>query len=529
VTENDADAYARPDGVEDGFAPRPAEPAYTPPPATVSPEERQVFGRPEGAEPFAPPPGQRIQPQSAPPQPVPPILAEAFGATPGASDGFDPAPGTRIAAAGPRPAPPWWKPDAASDPWRDPSAAFWLGRGAVFPGGRPEQLLPEDDQAEDDVPVPPDDVVEEQRPGGQGYGRVGLRAVLFLVVVGLLAGALGGGIGFWISERAKDRLHHPVSLATTGKPANRPAGSVADIAKRVGPAVVSISVTTANSFAVGSGVVIDKDGDVLTNNHVVAGATGGNATIVVTFASEATAKARIVGQDPASDLAVLKVPTDELTVASLGNSDQLAVGDPVIAIGSPLALQGTVTQGIVSALDRAVHISDESGGNGVYLDAIQTDAAINHGNSGGALVDASGAVVGINSAAVLDIPSGNGQSSSVSGIGFAIPINYARDIAQQLIRSGKAVHASMGVQGRTATANDGLEQGAYLGQIVDNGPADKAGLRPGDVIVVAGSKPIPSYDELVVAVQKSKPGAKLEVTYYRNSAKHTATVTLGKD
>jgi S1-C subfamily serine protease len=398
----------------------------------------------------------------------------------------------------------------------------------VFPGGRPEQLLPEDDHEQDEAPVPPEEA-DEQRPAGRGYGKVGLRAVLFLVIVGLFAGALGGGIGYWLSGHSTDSLHHPVALGQTGKPANRPPGSVADIAKRVGPAVVSIAVTTPDSYAVGSGVVIDKSGDVLTNNHVISGATNGTGSIVVTFADEATAKARIVGADPTSDLAVLKVPTDELTVAALGDSDKLAVGDPVIAIGSPLALQGTVTQGIVSALDRAVHISDDSGGNGVYLDAIQTDAAINHGNSGGALVDASGAVVGINSAAVLDIPNGNGQTSSVSGIGFAIPINYARGIAQQLIQTGKAVHASMGVQGRTATANDGLEQGAYLEQVVAGGPAANAGLKAGDVVVVAGGTTIPSYDELVVQVQKRKPGEKLDIVYYRNSAKHTATLTLGKD
>ncbi|PZS19033.1 MAG: peptidase S1, partial [Pseudonocardiales bacterium] len=262
-----------------------------------------------------------------------------------------------------------------------------------------------------------------------------------------------------------------------------------------------------------------------TNNHVIADAARGDGTIVVTFADEATAKAEIAGRDPTSDLAVLKVPNDQLTVASLGDSDKLAVGDPVIAIGSPLDLQGTVTQGIVSALKRAVVIPSDSG-QGIYIDAIQTDAAINHGNSGGALVDASGAVVGINSAAAFGTTDPSGQQSTVSGIGFAIPINYARDIAQQLIRTGKAVHASLGANGRTATANDGLDQGAYLEQVVPSGPAAKAGLGNGDVIVAADGKPILSYPQLVVIVQAHKPRDAISVTYFRGSAKKTTRVTL---
>jgi len=225
---------------------------------------------------------------------------------------------------------------------------------------------------------------------------------------------------------------------------------------------------------------------------------------------------------------VLKVPNDQLTVASLGDSDKLAVGDPVIAIGSPLDLQGTVTEGIVSALQRAVVIFSDSG-EAIYIDAIQTDAAINHGNSGGALVDASGAVVGINSAAAFGTTDPSGQQSAVSGIGFAIPINYARGIAQQLIRTGKAVHASLGAHGRSATANDGLDQGAYLEQVVPGGPAAKAGLRNGDVIVAADGKPIVSYPQLVVIVQGHKPRDSINVTYFRNSAKKTARVTLDSD
>jgi S1-C subfamily serine protease len=533
VTEHDADAFQRPDGVDDGFAPRPDEPVeYTPPPPTVSPEEQATYQRPPGAEPFAPLPGERIEPHTTAPPPVPQAMSQAFGAPAGVAAGFDPAPGTRLAPSGPAPESPWWKPDAASDPWRDPAAAYWLGRGAVFPGGQPAQLAPEEDQEQDEAPVPPaEDATEEKASGRRGIGRVGLRAITLFVIVGLLAGAVGGGIGYWLTNRSDDVLHRSdVSLGKTGKPANRPPGSVADIAKRVGPAVVSIQVTTQEGSDVGAGVVIDKHGYVLTNNHVVASAGGGQGTVIVTFADEATAKAQIVGLDPVSDLAVLKVPTDELTVAALGDSDALAVGDPVIAIGSPLALQGTVTSGIVSALHRPFHPNDENGLPGAaVIDAVQTDAAINVGNSGGALVDASGAVIGINFAAAFGVTDPNGRLIPASGLGFAIPINYARSIAEQLIRSGKAVHATIGAQGKAVSAGNGLHEGAYLEQISPGGPAAKAGLKPGDVVVAAGGRAVGSFDELVVIVQNHKPGDKLAVTFYRGSAKQTATVTLSSD
>jgi S1-C subfamily serine protease len=519
----------RPPGVTDSFGARPPESDYAPPPPTVSPEEQAVFGRPEGAAEFAPLPGERLSPQPTSVPPVPRIMTDTFGPAAGAIGGFDPAPGTRIRPTG-RPAEsPWWKTGAQHDPWRDPNSPFWLGRGAIFAGGRPAQVPPDEDAEQDEDLDPVEPAADEEPPAATGKYRIGLRAVVFMALVGMAAGLIGGGAGYWLTKHARDSLHHGnVKLAQTGKPANRPPGSIADIAKRVGPAVVSIAVTTPRAYSVGSGVVIDKAGYVLTNNHVISDAANGDGTIVVTFADEATAKAQIAGRDPSSDLAVLKVPNDQLTVASLGNSDQLAVGDPVIAIGSPLDLQGTVTEGIVSALRRAVAIPSDSGGDSVYIDAIQTDAAINHGNSGGALVDASGAVVGINSAAAFGTTDPSGQQSAVSGIGFAIPINYARTIAQQLIRSGKAVHATIGAQGRSATANDGLDQGAYLEQVVPSGPAAKAALRNGDVIVAADGRTILGYPQLVVIVQGHKPGDSINVTYFRGAAKKTAQVTLGK-
>jgi len=455
------------------------------------------------------------------------MYAEAFGAPPHARDGFAPEPGTRLPPTGRRPESPWWKEDAPHDPWRNPNSPFWLGRGAIFAGGRPAQLDPTEDQesSEDDFEPAPDD---EPPPDNVRRGRFGLSALLLALAVALVAGVIGGGAGWWLADNVQEALHRPdVSIAQVDTPANRAPGSVADVAKRVGPTVVSIAVKTEEEFDIGSGVVIDGDGDVLTNNHVVASAAGGKGDIVVTFSNEATARAKIVGRDPTSDLAVIKVPNDQLTVARLGNSDQLAVGDPVIAIGSPLGLQGTVTQGIVSALNRPVHAGSEDGSSDAYLDAIQTDAAINPGNSGGALVNASGAVIGINSAGRFTASDGSGGTIPISGIGYAIPINYAREIALQLIHTGKAEHATLGAQGITALS--GLQVGAYIKQVSPGGAAAKAGLKPGDVVVAADGQIVQAFDQLIVIVQEHKPGDRITVTYYpkNSSKKRTITVTLG--
>jgi S1-C subfamily serine protease len=529
--DQQGEAYARPESVEGSFAPRPPFAGYRPPPPTVAPEDAQVYGRPAPGASFAPLPGERINPRRTPPPPVPLILSDAFGPTAGASGGFDPAPGSRIVPGNGAGQLPWWKHDAPFDPWRDPRSQYWLGSGAIFTRGAPEQLAPELDTEVDDGELPPAPTDAEDESDARvvrAGGRFGLRALMLGIVIALVAGGIGGGVGYWVTHKTDGLVHHGnVSLAKTGKPANRPPGSVADIAARVGPAVVSIAVSTSTEYAVGSGVVIDKRGDVLTNNHVVAdAATGTDASITVTFSDEATAKAQIVGRDPISDLAVIKVPTDQLTVASLGDSDTLAVGDPVIAIGSPLGLEGTVTSGIVSALGRAVHVSSEDGSSDAYLDAIQTDAAINPGNSGGALVDASGAVIGINSAGRFSVPDGSGGETPVSGIGYAIPINYARGIAEQLISSGTAEHGSLEAQGRSVT--DGSRLGAYLVQVAPGGAAANAGLRSGDVIVTADGHSIISYDQLVVIVQEHRPGDKIAVTYFRDGQKKTATITLGK-
>jgi S1-C subfamily serine protease len=479
------------------------------------------YDRPEGVEAsFDPLTGERIAPRPMEVPAVPWQFAEAYRATPTAGNGFDPAPGSRIEASGPPPESPWWRRNAHLDPWRDPSSPFWLGQGAVFAAGRPNQIEAGEDREYDESQFAVSQA-EKAPVAPTGRARYGISVLLLSVLVALLAGAVGGGTGYWLTRHTSNALHRSgVHLAQGGSPANRPPGSVAAIAKRVGPAVVSISVTTSTESAVGSGVVINKDGYVLTNNHVVAPAAHGGS-IVVTFSDEDSARATIVGRDPISDLAVLKVPDTSLTVASLGYSKDLEVGDPVIAIGSPLGLQGTVTTGIVSALNRPVHVYDDSGTSDAYIGAVQTDAAINPGNSGGALVDASGRVIGINSATAQI-----SQGSQATGIGFAIPIDYAKGIAEQLIATGHAVHGTLGANGRSVVS--GLQEGAYLEQVLPGQAAANAGLRDGDVVVAADGQVVAGFDQLVVVVQEHKPGNKIDITYLRGNAKHTTTVTLGK-
>src|SRR5215475_8978480 len=247
--------YARPPGVEDSFALREPEPIYSPPPPTVSPEEHAEFRRPANtnAE-FAPLPGERIPPAHrivAPP--VSPALTRDYGRPAGAG-AFDPEPGSRINPHGREPESPWWKPDARRDPWRDPHSPFWLGRPAVFAGGRPSQLPPDEDAEQGDE-IPPEDELAPEPVRAVRGGPFGLSALVLALVIALVAGALGGGAGYWFATRAHSALHNrDLKLAETGTPANRPPGSVADIVQRVSPAVVSIEERTDQIDGVGAGV-----------------------------------------------------------------------------------------------------------------------------------------------------------------------------------------------------------------------------------------------------------------------------------
>jgi putative serine protease PepD len=271
--------------------------------------------------------------------------------------------------------------------------------------------------------------------------------------------------------------------------------------------------------------VIRDTGYILTNNHVV---DAPEPTLTVSFngADNVDVPARIVGRDPDTDLAVIKVATDKRAVpAALGQSRSLVVGDPVIAIGSPLGLAGTVTTGIISALNRTVNVPGENGQPTRLFNAIQTDAAINPGNSGGALVDARGQVIGINSA-IASLGSGGfgGDQSGSIGVGFAIPIDEARSVAEELIRTGTATHPAIGVRALTSTTKG--QTGALVQEVLAGAPAEQAGLQAGDLITAIDKTKVQSVDELIVAIREHKVGQTVTVTYYRGGAKRTAQVKL---
>jgi putative serine protease PepD len=302
---------------------------------------------------------------------------------------------------------------------------------------------------------------------------------------------------------------------------------VAGIAAAVLPSVVSIQTTSSNGEGTGSGFVIRKDGYLLTNNHVVASAADGGE-IKVAYQDGRTSPATIVGRDPYSDLAVLKVPRTDLKPVTLGDSSSVAVGDPVVAVGSPLGLAGTVTSGIVSALDRPVQAGGSQSGNGseantTYTSAIQTDAAVNPGNSGGPLLDGEARVIGINSAIATLSGGGTGQAGSI-GLGFAIPVNQAQRVAKQLIATGKATRTVIGAS--IDQGYSGAVDGVKLSE-VPAGPAQKAGLRAGDIITRFGTKVVDDPVALIADIRAQSPGTQVKLTYVRDGRTATTTVTLG--
>lgn len=302
-------------------------------------------------------------------------------------------------------------------------------------------------------------------------------------------------------------------------------------ASAVSPSVVAITVQAQGGSGQGSGVVIDGKGHVLTNNHVVAGG-GSGAQISVTLSDGRSFDATVAGTDPSTDLAVLtlKNPPDNLQPIALGDSSALKVGDPVMAVGNPLGLAGTVTTGIVSALDRPVTTGgDESSSQSdpVVTNAIQTSAAINPGNSGGALVNASGQLVGINSS-IATLGASQGSQSGSIGIGFAIPVNEAKSIASQLIAKGSAQHALLGVTSRDGTASDGSAQraGAQIAEVQPGTPAAGAGLRSGDVVVAVNGDRVDSSLSLVAQIRERTVGDKVTLTVLRGGKELKLSATL---
>ncbi|MGW3092417.1 trypsin-like peptidase domain-containing protein [Streptomyces sp. NPDC001102] len=461
-----------------GTATPPAHGTATPPPhgTVAAPAHGAGVPVPHGASPVDPGP-----------QPVP-------AGAPGADTGHQGPPGVVQAPS----ADPW----RTYDPWAQAPAPGPLQQTGASPaGGRPRR------------------------------GRRVL--VLGALVLALVAGSVGGVIGAYLERNGGVGA---VELPQAGKePAGRAPDSVAGIAARALPSVVTLHVTGAEESGTGTGFVLDGLGHILTNNHVVEPA-GSGGRITVTFNSGDTAKATVVGRDSGYDLAVVKVSgVSGLKPMPLGNSDNVQVGDPVVAIGAPFDLAGTVTSGIISAKERPITAGGDSadGTDVSYVDALQTDAPINPGNSGGPLLDSQARVIGINSAirsADDGSDSGSGQAGSI-GLGFAIPVNQAKRVAEELINSGHATHPVIGVTLDMSYTGDGARVGTKASgggsAVTRGGPGDKAGIEPGDVITAVDGQRVHSGEELIVKTRAHRPGDRLEVTLRRNGKEKRISLVLG--
>ncbi|MGW1543904.1 trypsin-like peptidase domain-containing protein [Streptomyces sp. NPDC002309] len=364
--------------------------------------------------------------------------------------------------------------------------------------------------------------------------RRGLRIlVLGTVLVALVSGGVGGVVGAYL-ERNGGVGH--VELEQAGREdAGRDPDSVAGIAARALPSVVTLHVSGSGEAGTGTGFVLDDRGHILTNDHVVEPA-GEDGEISVTFHDGTTAKAEVVGQDGGYDLAVVRVRgVSGLRPLPLGNSDNVQVGDPVVAIGAPFDLAGTVTSGIISAKERPITAGGEGDGAGdvSYVDALQTDAPINPGNSGGPLLDARARVIGINSAirSAGDGADAEGGRSGSIGLGFAIPINQGKRVAEELIGTGRATHPVIGVTLDMDYTGDGARVGTKGSDggapVTPGGPGDKAGIEPGDVITEVDGQRIHSGEELIVKTRAHRPGDRLELTLRRDGAERTISLVLG--
>ncbi|MGY1751928.1 trypsin-like peptidase domain-containing protein [Blastococcus sp. SYSU D01042] len=395
-------------------------------------------------------------------------------------------------------------------PPRMPTTPVPAAFGSVPPGSGPAE------PGATAQPVPP-----APRPGRM---RMGL--------AGLLAGALiGGAAGAGVVTLGDDdgRAGGSTAAAQNVVIENPESATTATAAAaKAAPSVVTVYVTSRSSAGSGSGVVLTDDGYVLTNNHVVESEGG---TVQVRTSDGTLYDAEVVGTDPSADIAVLRLEGAEgLTPATFADSDDVQVGDVAVAIGAPLGLSNTVTDGIISATDRAVQ-TGSTPSEATVIDAIQTDAAINPGNSGGALVNGAGEVIGINTAIATVASGGVGgdaQSGNI-GVGFAIPSNAAKRIADEIRETGKATRAFLGVSATTAAAGRNTEvgTGAEVVSLEPDSAAGDAGIEVGDVITAIGDRPITSSTELTAAVRSEAPGATVELTVRRGSSERTVEVTLG--
>ncbi|MFF0446030.1 S1C family serine protease [Streptomyces sp. NPDC004609] len=503
------------------------------------------------AQPAAPPvpPVPAVTPEGPP---APPPVADGVrgpageaGAT--ASGGAAPSPGSAPGYAGPPPGPAAAhggapagahpsEPATAPLPGPVPAAPAGAAGWPTAPGaGHAHGAAHGGDGTAWGTPVQVGAQPPRKRAGGL------LAAVL---VAALVAGGVGGGLGYWAAERNDSNIGSTtVPAAEIPKDLQRDPGTVASVAAKALPSVVTIEAKSSGAGGdiggsgeaeggTGTGFVYDQQGHILTNNHVVASAAEGG-TLSVTFSNGKKYDAEVVGRAQGYDVAVLKLKNapEGLSPLALGDSDKVAVGDSTIAIGAPFGLSNTVTTGIISAKNRPVASGDGSSNKNSYMSALQTDASINPGNSGGPLLDSRGAVIGINSA--IQSSGGFGQSQAGSiGLGFAIPINQAKNVAEQLIKTGKPVYpvigATVDMSGKDDGAKIATEGAGGTPAVTPNGPAAKAGLKAGDVITQFNDKPIDSGPTLIGEIWNHKPGDQVTLTYDRAGKENKATVTLGQ-
>jgi putative serine protease PepD len=428
-------------------------------------------------------------------------------------------------------------PDPDIPPTPEPPPPQGSSPYAPYPGGygTPEQ-------AQYTHPLPP---VTGYPPAGQPPYAGGPSApsaqpksptrrtiLLAAVTAALVGGGVGAGTVALTDNNNTTTSSAGLNVTTQTAPSVKLDGSITAAANRIQPSVVTINVQGSQESGTGSGVIIRSDGYILTNNHVVSvGANGGSISVVTNDGQHASAK--IIGTDSSDDLAVIKVDgLKNLTAATFGKSSSLVVGQTVVAVGAPLGLSDTVTSGIISNTARPVTTGDSSNTEAVF-NAVQTDAAINPGNSGGPLVDLNGNVVGINAAIAtannggVNIPGQPQQQSGSIGIGFAIPSDEASRIADQLISTGKATHAVLGVRVGSSAQNQSSQTGATIASVDANSPAAAAGLKAGDIVTEFGGQRLDDATALVAAVRSQAPGDKVSLSYLRNGKSATAQVTLG--
>ncbi|WP_455755232.1 trypsin-like peptidase domain-containing protein [Streptomyces nigra] len=531
---HDPDPYSTPPYGEPGpWAPAPPvqHPAATP--AHGTPAAAALPGQPAPHHPQAVPP--QPVPHSAPAQAVPappvPLSVPAQSAPPGAPAQAVPA--QAVPPSGPtQPTPPGAPAHAVPDPAFADAPPPTTPAASATPVDPWRNYDPWARAAERAVTAAP---LQDSGAGVGGPRRRRVKGALLVgaLVIALVSGGVGGVLGTYLERNGGlDTVELP--QAGVESP-DRAADSVAGIAARALPSVVTLHVSGGSEQGTGTGFVLDERGHILTNNHVVEPA-GEDGEISVTFHSGDTAEAEVVGRDSGYDLAVVKVKgVGGLRPLPLGNSENVQVGDPVVAIGAPFDLEGTVTSGIISAKQRPITAGGESGdGSDVsYVDALQTDAPINPGNSGGPLLDGAGRVVGINSA-IRSAGSGaepdGGQAGSI-GLGFAIPVNQAKRVAEELIETGKATHPVIGVTLDMEYAGDGARVGSKGSDggpaVTKGGPGAKAGIKPGDVITEIDGARVHSGEELIIKTRAHRPGDRLELTLKRGGKEITLKLTLG--